>query len=56
MPKIVFSRTLEDTRWNTTVRREVDPAEMRALAGRSPAETWWWAAPDLAGHLPAGWT
>ena len=30
-PKIVFSRTLEDTRWNTTVRREVDPAEVRAL-------------------------
>ena len=30
-PKIVFSRTLEDTRWNTTVRREVDPAEIRAL-------------------------
>jgi dihydrofolate reductase len=30
-PKIVFSRTLEDTRWNTSVRREVDPAEIRAL-------------------------
>ena len=30
-PKIVFSRTLEDTRWNTTVRREVDPAEIRDL-------------------------
>jgi dihydrofolate reductase len=30
-PKIVFSRTLEDTRWNTTVRREVDPAEIREL-------------------------
>ena len=30
-PKIVFSRTLEDTRWNTTVRREIDPAEIRAL-------------------------
>ena len=31
MPKIVFSRTLEDTRWNTTVKREVDAAEIRAL-------------------------
>ena len=31
MPKIVFSSTVEDTRWNTSVRREVDPAEMRAL-------------------------
>jgi dihydrofolate reductase len=30
-PKIVFSRTWEDTAWNTTVRREVDPAEIRAL-------------------------
>ena len=31
MPKIVYSSTLEDTRWNTTVRREVDPAEIREL-------------------------
>jgi dihydrofolate reductase len=30
-PKIVFSRTVSDTRWNTTVRREVDPGELRAL-------------------------
>lgn len=30
-PKIMFSRTRDDTRWNTTVRREVDPAEIRAL-------------------------
>jgi len=30
-PKILFSRTLDDTRWNTTVRREVDAAEIRAL-------------------------
>jgi dihydrofolate reductase len=30
-PKIMFSRTLDDTRWNTTVRREVDPDEIRAL-------------------------
>ena len=31
MPKIVFSSTFSGTSWNTTVRREVDPAEMRAL-------------------------
>jgi dihydrofolate reductase len=31
MPKIVFSRTLESAGWNATVRREVDPAEIRAL-------------------------
>ena len=33
-PKIVFSRTWEDTTWNTTVRREVDPAEIRALQAK----------------------
>jgi len=31
MPKIVFSRTLETVGWNSTLRREVDPAEIRAL-------------------------
>ncbi len=31
MPKIVFSRTLERADWNTTIRREVDPDEIRAL-------------------------
>ena len=31
MPKIVFSRTLERADWNTTVVREVDPEEIRAL-------------------------
>jgi dihydrofolate reductase len=30
-PKIVFSRTLERVDGNATVRREVDPAEIRAL-------------------------
>jgi dihydrofolate reductase len=34
-PKIVFSRTWEDTAWNTTVRREVDPAEIRELQAQS---------------------
>lgn len=31
MPKIVFSRTLEDADWNTTVMREVVPEEIKAL-------------------------
>jgi dihydrofolate reductase len=37
-PKIVFSRTLDDTRWNTTVRREVDPDEIRALQAEPGAD------------------
>jgi dihydrofolate reductase len=37
-PKIVFSRTVDDTRWNTTVRREVDPAEIRALQAEPGAD------------------
>ncbi|MCR3751026.1 dihydrofolate reductase family protein [Lentzea californiensis] len=35
MPKIVYSRTLDTTEWNTTVKREVVPDEIRALAGDS---------------------
>lgn len=31
MPKIVYSRTLERAEWNTTIVREVDPEEVRAL-------------------------
>jgi dihydrofolate reductase len=31
MPKLVYSRTLDTTEWNTTVIREVDPDEVRAL-------------------------
>ncbi|MFE9439447.1 dihydrofolate reductase family protein [Streptomyces sp. NPDC006602] len=31
IPKIVYSRTLEDAGWNTTVVREVVPEEVRAL-------------------------
>jgi dihydrofolate reductase len=34
MPKIVFSRTLERADWNTTIMRDVDPAEIRALQER----------------------
>ena len=30
-PKIVFSRTLTAAGWNTEIRREVDPDEIRAL-------------------------
>ncbi|MCF6521738.1 dihydrofolate reductase family protein [Streptomyces sp. JJ36] len=35
IPKVVFSRTLERADWNTTVKREVDPAEIRALKAGS---------------------
>ena len=35
MPKIVYSRTLETTEWNTVVKREIDPDELRALPGDS---------------------
>jgi dihydrofolate reductase len=31
MPKIVYSRTLEHADWNTTIVREIDPDEVRAL-------------------------
>ncbi|MFE7357731.1 dihydrofolate reductase family protein [Streptomyces sp. NPDC057543] len=31
MPKVVFSRTLERADWNTTIRREIDVDEIKAL-------------------------
>ncbi|GAA2782766.1 dihydrofolate reductase family protein [Kitasatospora paracochleata] len=31
MPKVVYSRTIDHADWNTTIRREVDPDEVRAL-------------------------
>ena len=31
MPKVVFSRSLSTTEWNTTVRREVSAHEIRAM-------------------------
>ena len=31
MPKIVYSRTLQEAGWNTRIEREVDPAAVRAL-------------------------
>lgn len=35
MPKIVYSRTLESADWNTVVKREIVPEEIRALPGDS---------------------
>jgi dihydrofolate reductase len=35
MPKIVYSRTLETADWNTVVKREIDPDELRNLPGDS---------------------
>jgi dihydrofolate reductase len=34
MPKVVYSRTLEHADWNTTIVREVVPAEVEALKQR----------------------
>lgn len=31
MPKIVYSRTLQEAGWNTEIKRRVDPDEVRAL-------------------------
>jgi dihydrofolate reductase len=35
MPKTVYSRTLQDAGWNTTIVRDVVPAEVRDLAARA---------------------
>ncbi|MFC9677658.1 hypothetical protein [Streptomyces sp. NPDC056949] len=44
MPKIVFSRTLDDTGWNTTIVRDVIAEDI--LARKSgPAGTWRSAGP-----------
>jgi dihydrofolate reductase len=45
-PKIVFSRTLEQVGPNATVRREVDPAEIRALK-EEPGGDMTLGGPDL---------
>jgi dihydrofolate reductase len=34
MPKIVFSRTLEQAGWNTTIARDVDPGQIAELKAR----------------------
>jgi dihydrofolate reductase len=46
-PKIVFSRTLDRVGPNATVRREVDPAEIRALK-QQPGGDMTLGGPDLA--------
>jgi dihydrofolate reductase len=38
MPKYVFSRALQHADWNATLVRDVVPAEIRALADRSPGD------------------
>lgn len=35
MPKIVYSRTLTDTAWNTTIKREVDAEDILAMKAES---------------------
>jgi dihydrofolate reductase len=37
-PKVVYSRTLERADWNTTIVREVDPAEVRRLAAETDGD------------------
>jgi dihydrofolate reductase len=34
MPKVVYSRTLTSAGWNTTIRRDIDADEVRALAAQ----------------------
>ncbi|MFJ6939609.1 dihydrofolate reductase family protein [Streptomyces sp. NPDC101132] len=38
MPKTVYSRTLERADWNTTVKREVVPAEVEELKARADGD------------------
>lgn len=38
MPKIVYSRTLEQAGWNTTIVRDVVPAEVRQLKADVPGD------------------
>ncbi len=38
MPKYVFSRTLQHVDWNSTLVRDVVPADIRALAARFPGD------------------
>ena len=52
MPKMVYSRTLESAGWGTEIRREVDPAEIRAL--EQPGGDIVIGGPNLADLLPAG--
>jgi dihydrofolate reductase len=47
-PKIVYSRTLERADWNTTIAREVVPAEIAALKARTRGDLFLGGA-ELAG-------
>lgn len=47
LPKWVFSSTWANTDWNTTVKREVDPEEIRALKAQ-PGGDMIVGGPDLA--------
>jgi dihydrofolate reductase len=38
MPKYVFSKTFDSTEWNTTVLREVDPAQIAELKAQYDAD------------------
>jgi dihydrofolate reductase len=38
MPKVVYSRTLEEAGWNTRIEREVVPEEVRAMADAAPGD------------------
>jgi dihydrofolate reductase len=45
MPKVVYSRTLEEVGWNGTVAREVDPVAVRRLRDEGDLSV---GGPDLA--------
>ncbi len=47
IPKIVYSKTLESVDWNSTLRREVDPEEIRKLKS-SPGKNIDLGGADLA--------
>jgi dihydrofolate reductase len=38
MPKVVYSRTLTEAGWNSTIVREVVPEEVRAMADAAPGD------------------
>ncbi len=52
VPKIVFSRTLEKAAWNnTSLRREVDPAEIADLKARTAGDLLIASGSILARHM-----
>ena len=38
MPKVVYSRTLTEAGWNSTIVRQVVPEEVRAMADAAPGD------------------